>query len=144
MRIRFVPALAALLLSCGGAQHGPPRGALEKAETTTIPDGERCPDAVGDSRAVAIVETPGDARPIGRVTATRFHDDEEDACAWAEDGAASAARRLGADLVVVTSRRGGDDDDFAKCTVEVKAYVRGGGEAVRPCERQTVRGVEEP
>lgn len=144
MRIRIVPAVAALAAACGGARHGPPSGALEKAVTTVVPDGEKCPDPVGDTRAVVIAARAGDARLVGRVTATRFHSDEDDACTWAEDGAASAARRLGADLVVVTSRREGEDGDHEKCTVEVRAYVRGTSEFLRPCTRETIRGVEGP
>ncbi len=134
--------ISSAIAACGGAQRGPPPEALEAATTTIVPDGEKCPDVVGELRAVAILARAGSARPVGRVSATRLHRDTESACTWAEDGAASAARRLGADAVVIGSRRADEDGDLARCVVEARAYLRGDGEFLRACERETVRGVE--
>jgi hypothetical protein len=143
MRISLGPSLAVVFASCGGTSPSPPRGSLEKATTVIAPDGAKCPDVVGSTRPVAIVTDTHGLRPIGRVTATRMHHDAGDACTWAEDGAASAARKLGGDLVSIVRRTPGDDDMGAKCTVEVRAFVRDGGEFVRDCARETVRGVDD-
>ena len=138
-------ALAIVLSACGARQSkGPPPGAIDKARTVIVSDGERCPDVVGDTRPVVIVGSAGDWAAVGKVTATRHSHDEEAACTWAEDGAASAARRLGGDAVVILSRAPKEVGDLVECVVEAKVYLRGGGEFLRRCAREEIEGVTDP